>query len=262
MSLVFNTLSRFILVFLPRSKCLRILWLQSPFTVILEPKKIKSVTVIIFSPIYLPWCDGTGCHNFSVLNVEFSAILFTLLFHLHQEILQFFTFCYLGGVVCIYEVVDISRHNLHSSLWFIQHSILHDAYKLNKQSDNIQLWHTPFPIWNQSVLPCPVLMAASWPAYYFIRRQVRWSDILISLRISTVCCVSKALVQSGKQMFFWNSLPFSMIQRMLTIWSLVPLPFLNPDWTSRRSWFTYCWNLAWRVLSITLLACEISAIVR
>ena len=43
-------------------------------------------------------------------------------------------------------------------------------------------------------------------------------------------------------------------QRMLAIWSLVPLPFLNPAWTSGSSQFTYCWSLAWRILSITVLA--------
>ena len=47
MSLLFNTLSRLAITFLPRSKCLLILWLQSPSAVILEPKKIKSVTVSI-----------------------------------------------------------------------------------------------------------------------------------------------------------------------------------------------------------------------
>ena len=50
-----------------------------------------------------------------------------------------------------------------------------------------------------------------------------------------------------------------MIQWMLTIWSLVPLPFLNPAWTSGSSQFTYCWNLAWRILSITLLVCAAAA---
>ena len=54
MSLLFNTVSRFFIAFLPRSKCLYILWLQSPSAVILEPKKIKSVTVSIVFPIYLP----------------------------------------------------------------------------------------------------------------------------------------------------------------------------------------------------------------
>ena len=62
-------------------------------------------------------------------------------------------------------------------------------------------------------------------------------------------------------MFFWNSFEFSMIPQMLAIWSLVPLPFLNPACTSGTSQFTYCWSLAWKILSITLLACEISVIV-
>ena len=46
------------------------------------------------------------------------------------------------------------------------------------------------------------------------------------------------------------------------IWYLAPLPFLNRGWTFGSSRFTYCWSLAWRILSITLLACEMSAIVR
>ena len=50
MSLLFNTLSRCVVAFLPRSKCLLISWLQSPSTVILEPRKIKSVTASPFSP--------------------------------------------------------------------------------------------------------------------------------------------------------------------------------------------------------------------
>ena len=50
-------------------------------------------------------------------------------------------------------------------------------------------------------------------------------------------------------MFSWNS-------------SLVPLPFLNPAWITESSWFTYCWSLAWRILSITFLVCEMSAIIR
>ena len=61
--------------------------------------------------------------------------------------------------------------------------MMYSAYKLNKQGDNIQPWRTPVPIWNQSVVPCPVLTVASWPAYRFLKRQVRSSDIPISFRI-------------------------------------------------------------------------------
>ena len=52
-----------------------------------------------------------------------------------------------------------------------------------------------------------------------------------------------------------------MIHWMLTIWPLVPLPFLNPAWASGNSQFMFCWSLAWRILSITLLACAMNAIV-
>ena len=52
-----------------------------------------------------------------------------------------------------------------------------------------------------------------------------------------------------------------MIQWILAIWSLAPLPLQNPAYTSGSSWFIYYWILAWRFLSITLLACEMGAIV-
>ena len=70
MSLLFNVLSRLVIAFPPRSKCLLISWLQSPSAVILEPPKIVSHCFHCF-PIYLPWSDGTRCHDLSVSNVEF-----------------------------------------------------------------------------------------------------------------------------------------------------------------------------------------------
>ena len=61
--------------------------------------------------------------------------------------------------------------------------MMYSAQKLNKQGDNTQPRRTPFPIWNQSVVPCPVLTVASWPVYRFLRRFVRWSGIPIYLII-------------------------------------------------------------------------------
>ena len=68
--------------------------------------------------------------------------------------------------------------------------LIYSAYKLNKQSDNIQPWRTPFPILNKSIVPCPVLTLASWPTYRFLRRQVRWYGLVFpSLEeFSVVCC--------------------------------------------------------------------------
>ena len=71
MSLLFNTLSAFIMAYLPRSKHLLISWLQSQSEVILDPKKIKSVTASTFFPSICRESDGTGCNDLRFLNVEF-----------------------------------------------------------------------------------------------------------------------------------------------------------------------------------------------
>ena len=52
--------------------------------------------------------------------------------------------------------------------------MMYSAYKLNKQGDNMQPWHNTFPNLELVCFPCPVLTVASWPAYRFLRRQVRW----------------------------------------------------------------------------------------
>ena len=86
MSLLFNMLSRFVIAFLPKSKHLFISWLQSPSTVIWEPKKIKSVNASTFSP--------SICHE--VLELDAMILVFWMLsfksafslsFRLHQETL-------------------------------------------------------------------------------------------------------------------------------------------------------------------------------
>jgi len=71
MSLLFNMLSRWIITFLPRSKCPLISWLQSPSAMILEPPQNKVSHCFHCFHIYLPGSDGTGCHDFSFSNVGF-----------------------------------------------------------------------------------------------------------------------------------------------------------------------------------------------
>ena len=65
-------LSRLIVTFLPRSMCILISWLQSPYAGILEPSPPNKVYHCFHCfPIYLPWSDGTGCHELGFLNIEF-----------------------------------------------------------------------------------------------------------------------------------------------------------------------------------------------
>ena len=130
----------------------------------------------------------------------------------------------------------------------------------------MQPWCTPFLIWNQSVAPCPVL-TVGYLTYIHISQEagkvVWYSHLFQNLPQFVVIHTVKdfGIVSKAEVVVFLESLAFSMIQWMLPIWPLAPLPFLNPAWTSGSSRFTYCWSLAWRVLSITLLACEMSAIV-
>ena len=71
MSLLFNILSMFVIVFLPRIKNHLISRMQSPSAVILEPPQNKVCHCFHCFPIHLPWSDGTGCHDLSFLNAEF-----------------------------------------------------------------------------------------------------------------------------------------------------------------------------------------------
>ena len=139
-----------------------------------------------FFPIYLPWGDGTGCHSFVLwllsFRPAFSLSLFTFIKRLFSSSLlsaiRVLSYTYLR--LLIFYLAILIPACASSSLAF---HMIYSAYKLNKQGDNIQPWCTPFPIWNQSIVPYPVLTVASWPAYRFLRRQVRWSGIPISLRI-------------------------------------------------------------------------------
>ena len=145
-SLLFNMLSRLPITFLPRSKRLLISWLQSPSAVILEPREIKSASF----PIYLPWSDGTRCHDLCFLHVEFNS---TFLLSSFTFIKRLFSSSSLSAIRVVFLPAILIPACASSSPAFL---IMYSAYKLNKQSDNIQPWRTSFSIWNQSVVPCPV----------------------------------------------------------------------------------------------------------
>jgi len=85
MSQLFNMLLRFVIAFLPRSKCLLISGQQSLSAVILDPKKIKFGTVSIFSPSVCHEVMGLDAIVLVFLNVEFPSSFSTLLFYPHQE---------------------------------------------------------------------------------------------------------------------------------------------------------------------------------
>ena len=171
-SLLFNMLSRLVITFLPKSKRLSISWLQSPTAVILEPQKVKFVTVspsichevMGLDAMILVFWMLTFKPTFSLSSFIFMNSLFT---SSSLSAIRVVSSAYLRLLI-FFPAILISASASSSPAFFMMYS----AYKLNKQGDNIQPWHTPFPILYQSV-PCPVLTVASWPAYIFLRRQVR-----------------------------------------------------------------------------------------
>ena len=139
-------------------------------------------------PIYFLWSDRTRCHDLSFLNVEFFInVKPTFSLSSFTFIKRLFSSSSLSAIRVVYLRLLIFLPAIlipacaSSSPAFL---MMYSTYKLNKQGDNIHPWHTPFLIWSQSVVPCPVLTVDSWPAYRFLRRQVRWSGIPISWRIS------------------------------------------------------------------------------
>ena len=149
MSLLFNMLSRLVITFLSRSKCLLILWLQSPSAVILEPRKIKSATVSTVSPSISHEVMGPGAMIlvFWMLNFKptFSLSSFTFIKRFFSSsslsAIRVVSSSYLSLLIFLLAIL-IPACASSSPVFFM----MYFAYKLNKQGDNIQPWHTPFRI--------------------------------------------------------------------------------------------------------------------
>ena len=180
MSLLFNMQSRLVIVFLPRSKCLLISWLQPPSAVILEPQKIKSDSVSTVSQSISHEVMGPDAMIFIFWRVSFKPAFSLSTFTFVKQLscssisaIRLVSSSYLRLLIFLPTVLTPAC--VSSSLAF---RMMDSAYKLNKQGDNIKSWCSLFPVWNQSIVPCPVLTVSSWPAYRFLTQQVRWSASL------------------------------------------------------------------------------------
>jgi len=151
------------------------------------------------------------------------------------------------------------------------------AYKLNKQGDNIHPWRTPFPISNQSVVPCPVQTVTSWPAYTFLKRQIRWSGIPISFRIfqfiviytvKGFSIVNKAKIDVFLELSCFFNYPanvgnlisgsFAFPKTSLSIWKFTVHVLLKPGLENFEHYFTSMWDecncdVVWTFFGIAFL---------
>ena len=146
----------------------------------LEMKKIKTVTVTIVSPSICHEVTGTDAMSFVLLKLSFKPAFSLSSLTLIKRLLV--SLCFLPSWWCHLHIsgywyfsrqswFQLVLHPAHHFAWFTLY--IYSAYNLNKQGDNIQPTCTPFPIWNQSIAPCPILTVAPWAEYRFLRRQVR-----------------------------------------------------------------------------------------
>ena len=141
--------------------------------VILEPPKIKSATVSTDSPSI--WHEVMGPEAmilvFWMLSYKpvFSLSSFTFIKRLFRSsslsAIRVVSSAYLRLLIFLLAIL-IPAYTSSSPAFLMIYSV----YKLNKQGDSIQPWCTPFPVWKQSVVRCPVLTVASWTAYRFFKR--------------------------------------------------------------------------------------------
>ena len=154
--------------------------------------------------MYLPWSDRPGCHDFAFSMLSFkpafslpsftfikrlfsSSSLSAIRFHfLHiQGYWYFWYFCHKVSLsayprLLIFLHAILIPASASSSPTFC---MMYSAYKLNKQGDITQALHTSFLIWNQSVVPCPVLLLLDLHTDFSGGKEVRWSSISISSKI-------------------------------------------------------------------------------
>ena len=139
--------------------------------------------------------------TFSLLSYTFFKRLFSSSSLLSQECVLFAC----GRLLFLPEILIPAF--VSSSLEF---HMMYSAYTLNQQGDNVQLWHTPFLIWNQSAVPCLVLNVASWPAYRFLCK-VRLGGLMKNFSQSAVL-----------ETFDFNQLPMPLGYVILS--KVVPCP--------------------------------------
>ena len=150
MPLLFNMVSNFVIAFLPRTKLLLISWLRLPSAVILESKKIKSVTGSNFTTYICPRVTGPDAIILVFCTSNFKPTFSLSPFILIKRLLDPCHFLHDSSIICTSEVANIlpaiviPAYALSSPAFCMMYS----SYKLNKQGDNIQPWHTPFPVLN------------------------------------------------------------------------------------------------------------------
>ena len=240
MSLLFNMLSRFVIAFLPRSQMSSNFVAAVTITVILEPKKIKSIPASSFSPsIYYDVMGMDDILVFWVLSFKpaFSLSSFTL-------IKRFFSY---------YSLLPLEWYHLY--IWGCWYFSWQSWFQLVSHPGQHFAWYTLHLSWisRVTIYILDVFFSQFWTNalsmsgsnYCFLTciqvfqetgKVICDSHLFMNFpQFVVIHTLGFSLVNEVEVVAFWNSLAFSIIQQMLAIQPLVPLPFLNPAYTHESS---------------------------
>ena len=192
-----------------------------------------------FFPFCLPCRNGAGCHDVSL----FHYLVLSWFFHSPPSLSSrdsLIPLCFLPLEWYLLHIWGCWCFYCLSWFQLVTHLAPHFSW-VNQTGWQQTALSYPFSILNQSIVPYRVLTIASWPAYRFLGRQVRWSDIPISLRAFhslSWSTQSKALVHETEIDVFLKFPCFLYNPANVDNLILVPLPFLNFAWTVGSSWFS------------------------
>ena len=229
----------------------------------LEPAKIKCVSVSTFSPsichkvmgpdtvIFVFWMfsfkPSFSLSSFALIRRLFSFSSLSAIRVVSSAYLRLLMFLL---AVLIPACVDPAWHYTWCTLHISQVSRV-TVYNLDILFS--QFWTSPFPMSGSNCCFMTCIQVSQQ-----VGKVVWYSHLLKNLPV--YCDLHKGFSIVSEADVFLKFSCFLMIQWMLAVRTLIPLPYLNPACTSGSSWFTCFWSLAWRILSISLLTCEMSAI--
>ena len=188
--------------------------------VILEPNKIKSLfpffphpltyheVIVSDAMIFIFWMfsfkSGFSLSSFTFIKRLFSSCSLSAI--------RMVAYVYLRLLIFLLAILNPVCESSNQTFYMV-----YSVQQLNKQDDNIQPWCTPFlSQFLKQMVPCSVVTVASWPEYRFLRRQLRWSGIPISMNfpqfvvIHTVkgfCILNETEVDAFLEFSFFNYNP-------------------------------------------------------
>ena len=193
--------------------------------------------------------------SFTVIKRLFSSYLLSairVVYHLH-----ICSYWYFSQQSCFQLVLHPARH----LTWCTLHTGYISRVTIMFSFPNLESVSSSLSGSNCCFSTCIWISQEAGKVVWYSHLFKNFPQFVVTYTVKDFSVVNEAEIDVFLELLIQEFLTFLWSIQMLTIWFLFPLPFLNPTWTG-NSRFMYCWSLAWRILSITLLPCEMTVVMR